>query len=598
MKYKHRNYSNKLLVNVEWKYLRSDKYDVYKNVGLGIIKYFDSEYKPNYNIPKLREKYKLKKNVILVKHNSPEKMLAICSLGKVYKVKSVTTLECDIAKKLSIENLVCSTDDSYYDDGKGHKCKLCNSITRKIASHLTNHHKMTSKQYYDKYLKKENEGICVICGKPTRFLDARQGYLKTCSNKCAHASTGISCKKTFKEKYNVDNISQLKETKEKVRNTNLKNLGVTCPFKSKVVRNKSKEKWLAKYNVDNPLKSSAVLEKVRNTNLKNFGVTCVFESERIKNKIKETNRNNCGHDYWHQLPEFQEVVKKNNLEKWGVEYPNQTEENRKRVSELIKTSFPNRRKKYDGFLSKEESIFDSWLNDLKFDYEYEYRVNNHTFDFAVFKNNKLDCLIDIDGEFWHGILTDLNGAYDHKRYSKVPIKVKYLVIDSLKIKYGIKELVRMYNMSYSKWKKDILSNMSNLTYPKYDEKHLVKSWKLLCNETKFNSLFIRSNVGKSIIINFCPKYAFKNLELDKNKLFYSPLSSKHPLEGYDELENIPMMKKKYSKYKNYDTIVVKHHSPEKMLAICSLGKTYVSKEHLDKGSLAIINFLHLNAYVC
>ena len=90
MKYKHRDYSNKLLSNTEWNYLKNDNYSIYKNVGLGIIRFFDKQYKPNYNIPKLRERYKIKlinKSGIVVKHNSIEKMLAICSLGKTYYVR-------------------------------------------------------------------------------------------------------------------------------------------------------------------------------------------------------------------------------------------------------------------------------------------------------------------------------------------------------------------------------------------------------------------------------------------------------------------------------------------------------------------------------
>ena len=583
MKYKHRDYSNKLLSNTEWNYLRKDNYSIYKNVGLGIIRFFDKQYKPRYNIPKLREKYKSKKNVIVVKHNSVEKMLAICSLGKTYKVKTITTLECLIARKLSIENLIYSIDDSYYDDGKGHRCRLCGTITRKIASHLTNHHKMTDKQYYDKYLKKENEGICVICGKPTKFLDSRQGYLKTCSEKCSHASTGISCKKTFLKKYNVVNISQLKETKEKVVNTCLKKHNVNCVAKIPYVREKSKKTLMRNYNVDNPLKSEVIKKKVERTNLKKYKVKCVFESDLIKNKIKETNRTKCGCDYWHQLPEFQEVVKKSNLNKWGVEYPNQTEYNRERMSKLINESFPNRRKKHKGFLSEEERIFAEYLKKLGYSFKYEYRINNHNFDFAVIKDNKLDCLIDIDGEFWHGIYTDVGGILDSERYNKVPFGVKFLVIDSLKLKLGVSELTKIYKMTYKKWKKDMLSNIpKEITYPKYSKKHLRKSFELLKNENNFNSNFIRSNVGKSLLINFCPKYCFRNINYKelRSKLFHSPCSSKHFLEGHEDLLNVPKL---ILKYKNKN-IIVKHHSPEKMLAICSLGKTYYVREPIDNES--------------
>lgn len=47
--------------------------------------------------------------------------------------------------------------------------------------------------------------------------------------------------------------------------------------------------------------------------------------------------------------------------------------------------------------------------------------------------------------------------------------------------------------------------------------------------------------------------------------------------------------------KKSNEITVKHHSPEKMLAICALGKAYRSKERFDKGTKAIIEYLGLNA---
>ena len=44
---------------------------------------------------------------------------------------------------------------------------------------------MTSKEYYDANLKKEGEGICAVCGKPTKFRSITVGYAKTCGRECA-----------------------------------------------------------------------------------------------------------------------------------------------------------------------------------------------------------------------------------------------------------------------------------------------------------------------------------------------------------------------------------------------------------------------------
>ena len=43
--------------------------------------------------------------------------------------------------------------------------KLCSRL-RGLSRHLHNQHKYISdKEYYDKWIKNENEGICKICGK-------------------------------------------------------------------------------------------------------------------------------------------------------------------------------------------------------------------------------------------------------------------------------------------------------------------------------------------------------------------------------------------------------------------------------------------------
>jgi endogenous inhibitor of DNA gyrase (YacG/DUF329 family) len=68
-------------------------------------------------------------------------------------------------------------------------CKICGKEFKNykaLGRHLITH-KITSKEYYDKFLKKENEGICPVCRKETTYLDLRRGYRKFCSNKCAQS---------------------------------------------------------------------------------------------------------------------------------------------------------------------------------------------------------------------------------------------------------------------------------------------------------------------------------------------------------------------------------------------------------------------------
>jgi hypothetical protein len=104
---------------------------------------------------------------------------------------------------------------------------------------------MTTKEYYDKYLKKIDEGTCKTpeCNNSCNFYSLTKGYNKHCSRDCIREylnKNGImkkrkiekngfynnnrkKSKQTCLSKYGVENISQLKEVQLKKENTCLKN---------------------------------------------------------------------------------------------------------------------------------------------------------------------------------------------------------------------------------------------------------------------------------------------------------------------------------------------------------------------------------------
>lgn len=55
-----------------------------------------------------------------------------------------------------------------------------------LSHHLGQRHKgLSRKEYYDRFLKKPDEGKCVLCGNPTKFSDRlNRGYYIHCSQKC------------------------------------------------------------------------------------------------------------------------------------------------------------------------------------------------------------------------------------------------------------------------------------------------------------------------------------------------------------------------------------------------------------------------------
>ena len=85
-------------------------------------------------------------------------------------------------------------------------CEICGKEMEK--QHTWKKHRMHYKDYYDKYLKIETDGICLVCGQPTNWN--RTHYNETCSNKCAckNPLRNEKIKRTNLERYGVENIYQ------------------------------------------------------------------------------------------------------------------------------------------------------------------------------------------------------------------------------------------------------------------------------------------------------------------------------------------------------------------------------------------------------
>lgn len=67
------------------------------------------------------------------------------------------------------------------------QCMICGKDCKSLGNHLLEH-KLSAKEYYDKYLRKPNEGRCIICGKDTKFKTLSIGYIgKYCSHACMYS---------------------------------------------------------------------------------------------------------------------------------------------------------------------------------------------------------------------------------------------------------------------------------------------------------------------------------------------------------------------------------------------------------------------------
>lgn len=210
-------------------------------------------------------------------------------------------------------------------------CQICGHISSSnsgLGSHIIQKHHISTKEYYDKFIRKDNEGICPICSKPTTFLGLFKGYCKCCSGKCKYLDPerNNKTKQTKLERYgnpyyhNVEKMSQTcknrsSETtteiyKRVVKNRNQeeinKNISNTWKNKSKEeikeIKNKQKETNKERYNdqyYNNSEKTKQTMldkygennwgnrEKYRQTCLERYGVDNSWKSKSIQEKIVE-----------------------------------------------------------------------------------------------------------------------------------------------------------------------------------------------------------------------------------------------------------------------------------------------------------------------
>ena len=478
------------------------------------------------------------------------------------------------------------------------KCKECGQEFTKIdcvTRHAKMIHKMEPKAYYDKWFKKEGEGICKCCGTETKYWNLEHGYRDFCSRKCFwKVTTQLESvkekrKQTCKEKYDSENYMQCKDFKEKTEVTNLR-----------------------EYGVKNAGGSDVAIAKIKATKLVNHG---------------DENYNNMEQTYLTKEIKYGDKYYNNKMK------TRQTWQKAYNIDITSPMQIPGVKLKALSYSSKmttpEKKLFE-FLKNRKFQFQYGYELNGKSFDFAVFNNGELKLLIEIDGIYYHGLTEDSNGRHvrsenDCERFSKVPEGVKYIVCDDSNIEKCFDEIVKIYSMDYNEWIKSIISDLpKEFPFPKYDDKRLQKDWKYL-QEWEWNK---NSYVGSSIVRHFhesiweahvgkniSPVECWNNKELlektVRNRMIYSSrLSSQSIVDGFNVSKIAPKvsvfnpMLAKYliKTYLNEFSEVFDPFSgfSGRMLGCCALGKKYIGQDintkHVTESN-RIIDYLRLDASV-
>jgi hypothetical protein len=170
-------------------------------------------------------------------------------------------------------------------------CQICQKEYPTL-SHLSRHinnHKITKKEYYDKYLKKNHEGICPICHSLTSYTNKWQNAYKIyCSEKCKKCGVPKSVEKTSLKIYGVSNVNKLEGVRNKIKKTNEKIYGNSCPMQNDDIQKNIRENNFKKMGVELPFQSKKIQKKGAKTRKEKYGAEYTYQSPFLYDKCKNT----------------------------------------------------------------------------------------------------------------------------------------------------------------------------------------------------------------------------------------------------------------------------------------------------------------------
>lgn len=323
-------------------------------------------------------------------------------------------------------------------------CQICNKEFcgySYLTAHIHKHHNISAQEYYDKFIKQENEEICPTCHGQNKFLNLGKGYTQHCSLKCSNSNKDKQHKgqQTCLKHFGVEHHWKSDIIKEKIKQTNKIRYGAeyaqqTASYK-KMMSEQHKQRWqinhnayvqktketcLNKYGVDSSNKSKEIQQKQQNTLFKHYSITNPGQhNDIIDAKRKQTNIERYGTEH----PCQSEYIKQKHIEtclaKYGVQHTMQNRE----IMLKTRQKFKKDGKCYD---SSWEYYFEQWLlaNNIKFEYQpnifywYEFEGKKHRYfpDFTIYNDDgTIKEIIDIKGDHLMAKMLDPT-TKEHQKY--------------------------------------------------------------------------------------------------------------------------------------------------------------------------------------
>ena len=400
---------------------------------------------------------------------------------------------------------------SYFLKSNGHvNVQRLTNISDEYKEYLDNRY--TNSQSLRETIKRiqyniEIRPVCVICGKPVKFLNGKKNQLfnKTCCKEHANMLDGITVKKVLKDIYSDVNKKQeinnkIRETcllkygdehysnRIKARETCLQRYGVTSPLKSEIFKQKSKETCLQRYGVEYTGQIPEKIEKTHKVCLEKYGVDSVFKVQKFRNQSLDTCIKKYASDEDDinsivnigQLKYVKDKIKNTCLEKYGVENPMQTQYYKNLISSILSSNeiqekIYNTKLLNNSFnISYQEDVCFDLLKEKYSDCIRQYKSELYPFN-CDFYIPSLDLYIEYNGSHYHHYHPfNINDDNDLNELNRLKEKAE----NSNAHKNGKKSQYDniIYTWTILDLKKRNIAQQNNLNYIEFWNINEVKEW--------------------------------------------------------------------------------------------------------------------------
>ena len=399
----------------------------------------------------------------------------------------------------------------YFIKSNGHvNVQRLTNISEEYKEYLDNRY--TDSQSLRETIKRiqyniEIRPVCVICGKPVKFLNGKKNQLfnKTCCKEHANMLDGITVKKVLKDIYSdVDKKQEInnkiRETcllkygdehysnRIKAKETCLQRYGVTSPLKSEIFKQKSKDTCLQKYGVEYTGQIPEKIEKTHKACLEKYGVDSVFKVQKFRNQSLDTCIKKYASDEDDinsivnigQLKYVKDKIKNTCLEKYGVENPMQTQYYKNLISSILSSNeiqekIYNTKLLNNSFnISYQEDVCFDLLKEKYSDCIRQYKSKLYPFN-CDFYIPSLDLYIEYNGSHYHHYHPfDINDDNDINELNRLKEKAE----NSNAHKNGKKSQYDniIYTWTILDLKKRNIVQQNNLNYIEFWNINEVKEW--------------------------------------------------------------------------------------------------------------------------